>query len=326
MTTIVKVAKHCGLSKSTVSRFVSGRGYVSSESQVKIEAAIQELGYIPNQIARDFRSGSTKTIGFIAHGYFDLLGIFLNHFMQAANEYNYFVTLYLTDGDKNKEIEAFELLKQKKLDGIFILTKANDWELIRKYTAYGPISTWHKIDFEEIYSCSVDHYEGYEKALNYLYLERHKQKIGHVLGYEQNKNTLTRLQAITDFYTKHDLILDEEWLLMGRGTALQHDGRQVARKWFQAKNRPTAMIFHEDYIAGEFISELGYLNVEVPRDVSVIGCDNSDVSKLMNMTTIDYSFDKQARNSFFYLYNQLHQGALEYAEISINLLKRQTVN
>ncbi len=323
--TIEKVAKQCGLSKSTVSRYVTNKGYVSKASAEKIEKAIQTLGYVPNQIARDFRLGTTKTIGFISNGYFDQFGTYLNYFLDEAIQYGYYVTSYLTDGNSNKEIEYLDLMRQKKLDGVFILIKSNDWSEIKKHTKYGPIATWHKLNDPDIYSCSVDNYSGYLQSLNYLYHQCGKSKIGHVIGYQENNNTQSRLKAIDTFYKENpELILDKHWVTINVDKQLS--GREIAHIWAKTdkKKRPDAIIFHEDYLAGEFISELHYMNYSVPDDVQVIGCDNSTIGKLMNLTTIDYSIEEQARNSFRYLYNQLNDANVTYSPISVQLIRRQT--
>ena len=104
MTTIIDVAKQANVSKSTVSRVISGNGYVSQESRKKVLEAMEALSYSPNLIARNLQSGETKTIGFLAQGFFDPLGIFLQSFISIAKKYNYYVTLYFTDGDKKKSM------------------------------------------------------------------------------------------------------------------------------------------------------------------------------------------------------------------------------
>ena len=76
MTSIIDVAKVAGVSKSTVSRLISGKGYVSADSQEKILKAMKELNYTPNYVARNLRAGATKTIGFLAPSYLGSLGIF----------------------------------------------------------------------------------------------------------------------------------------------------------------------------------------------------------------------------------------------------------
>ncbi len=64
MTSIIDVAKVAGVSKSTVSRLISGKGYASADSQEKILKA-KEL-VTPNYVARNLRAGATKLVAFLA--------------------------------------------------------------------------------------------------------------------------------------------------------------------------------------------------------------------------------------------------------------------
>ncbi|MGC6769965.1 LacI family DNA-binding transcriptional regulator [Enterococcus sp. LJL128] len=321
MTTIIDVAKQANVSKSTVSRVISGNGYVSKDSREKVLKAMEQLAYSPNLIARNLQSGETKTIGFLAHGYFDLLGLFLSNFISIAKTHNYYVTLYFTDGDKKKEIDALNQMKYKQLDGVFILTRANDWDVIEPYTMYGPIATWHRIDSERIYSAYVDHYSGYFDSLDYLYRQGYR-KIGHVMGNPKNLNTKARIKAIDSFYQEKELVLNKDWVFydMMRETS----GIKLAYQWHHMKERPDAMAFYTDSVAAEFISELQNLEYEVPADVAVIGFDNSDLSKLMHMTTVDYSINHQAENSFIHIYNQLNKDTLHKRPLDVQLIERKT--
>lgn len=322
MTTIIDVAKRAQVSKSTVSRVVSGNGYVSKESRKKVMEAMEALSYSPNLLARNLQSGATKTIGFLAQGYFDLLGTVLESFISIAKEYNYYVTLYFTDGDQKKEIDALNQMKYKQLDGIFILTRANKWEIIEPYSIYGPIATWHRLDSDRIYSSYVDHYSGYYRSLEYLF-KRGYQEIGHVLGNPENLNTKARIKAIADFQAKMGLPEKKEWLFSESGR--HGNGRKIAQHWAEMVHKPTAIAFFTDSVAGEFISELQLLNYSVPEDVAVIGFDNSETSELMHITTIDYSIKQQAENSFIYLYNQLHKQSIPEKKITVRLVERNTV-
>ena len=322
MTTIIDVAKQANVSKSTVSRVISGNGYVSQESRKKVLEAMEALSYSPNLIARNLQSGETKTIGFLAQGFFDPLGIFLQSFISIAKKYNYYVTLYFTDGDKKKEIDALNQMKYKQIDGVFILTRANKWDLIEPYSIYGPISTWHRIDSERIYSSYIDHYSGYYRSLDYLY-QRGYRSIGHVLGNFENLNTKARLRAIDDFHQAKQIPINDEWIFQDKSRI--NNGRTIAQLWHKMTSKTDAMAFYTDSVAAEFISELQLLGYSVPEDVAVIGFDNSEISRLMHITTVDYSIKRQAENSFIYLHNQLNKATIPEQEISVQLIERQTV-
>ena len=65
MATIKDVAKLAGLSVATVSRGINGSGYVSRESQKKIDAAVKELNFTPNEVARSLYQKKSKLIGLL---------------------------------------------------------------------------------------------------------------------------------------------------------------------------------------------------------------------------------------------------------------------
>ncbi|MCB5955867.1 LacI family DNA-binding transcriptional regulator [Enterococcus sp. CWB-B31] len=321
MTTIIDVAKAANVSKSTVSRVLSGNGYVSKESREKILTAMEELAYSPNLVARNLQSGETKTIGFLAQSYIDPLGVFLSNFIAIAKSYNYYVTLYFTDGDKKKEIEALNQLKYKQIDGIFLLTRANDWDVIEPYTMYGPISTWHRIDSDRIYSSYIDHYSGYFNSLSYLY-EQGYRKIAHIMSNPKNLNTKARVKAIDSFYKEKKLELNQDWVFYDR--TRETSGQKLADQWHRMEDKPEVMAFYTDSVAAEFISELQNLGYDVPKDVAVIGFDNSQISKLMHITTVDYSINHQAENSFIHIYNRLNEKSLLPRSMDIQLIERKT--
>lgn len=322
MTSIIDVAKAAGVSKSTVSRLVSGKGYVSADSRQKIVAAMKALNYTPNHVARNLRTGATKAIGFLAQSYYGPLGVFLNSFITIAKKYQYSVNLYFTDGDHQKELDALDQLKYKQLDAVFLLTRVNSWQVIESYSAYGPLATWHRIDSPHVYSSYIDHYPGYYRSLEYLTRQGY-QKIAHVLGNPENLNTQAREKAIHDFYQNHKLPFKTEWLVYDNYPT--NSGRHIARRWQKATEKPTAIAFYNDHVAAEFISELENLNFSVPEDIAVIGFDNSYVSELMHITTVDYAINHQAENSFIYLYNELNQTAISEKKLTVRLIERRTV-
>ncbi len=64
---IVDVAKRAGVGKSTVSRVVTGHPRVHPETRTRVEAAMRDMGYSPNGVARAFVTGRTYTLGLVLH-------------------------------------------------------------------------------------------------------------------------------------------------------------------------------------------------------------------------------------------------------------------
>ncbi len=65
MTTMLEVARRAGVSKATVSRVLSGNGYVSQETKDRVFLAIEESGYRPNLLARNLATKKTQTLGLV---------------------------------------------------------------------------------------------------------------------------------------------------------------------------------------------------------------------------------------------------------------------
>ena len=65
MTTMLEVARRAGVSKATVSRVLSGNGYVSQETKDRVFLAVEESGYRPNLLARNLATKKTQTLGLV---------------------------------------------------------------------------------------------------------------------------------------------------------------------------------------------------------------------------------------------------------------------
>ncbi|WP_326716712.1 LacI family DNA-binding transcriptional regulator [Vagococcus jeotgali] len=321
MATIIDVAKLAGVSKSTVSRVITKNGYVSKETETKVIKAMHELEYYPNILARQFQAGKTRTIGFVSQVYIDSMQIFLREFVEVAKKYGYFINLYFTDGDREKEIEILEMMKFKQIDGVFIFTRTNDWSVIEDFAQYGPLATWHRRDSKKIYSPYFDHYDGYYESLNYLYNKGY-QKIGHVVGHGANLNTQARLQAINDFYLEKKVDINQDWIITK--LPLYEGGQYLAQEWIDKKEEIDALIFYSDYIAAQFLSAIQLMGYDSPRDIAMMGFDNTDIGRLMHISTIDYSIKHQAYNSFIYIYNQLTKKDIPFKELKMTLIERET--
>ena len=92
---LTDVAKRAKVSNSTVSQYINGRfDYMSKETQLRIRAAVKELDYPPNHIARSLKSTKTQTIGVIVR---DITGFDTSHTIRGvddfckANQYNAFI-------------------------------------------------------------------------------------------------------------------------------------------------------------------------------------------------------------------------------------------
>lgn len=319
MANIQAVARLAGTSRSTVSRVISGNPHVSPAAKAKVLAAIKQLGYVPNSLARQMRAQKSHTIGLLTAGYFPTLGDFLNEFAQSAQQYGYHVNVYVT---RNAEEERAVLanLETHLLDAVYLMTQFNDWPVIEQYAQFGPIATWRRLDSPVIYSSYVDHYPVYLQILAYL-AAKHLTRIGHVLSAPSSTNTKARLRAIHTFAQAHPSI-DQSWQVFSPVQA--GAGIKAAQQWLVDDQRPPAVIIYSDYVAADFIATLRQAGKTVPRDCQVFGFDNSAFGRVMGLTTIDPKLGQQAQNAFAYLYNQLHKQQLPITPITPVIVRRES--
>ncbi|MCQ5386283.1 LacI family DNA-binding transcriptional regulator [Hungatella hathewayi] len=119
--TINDVAKHAGVSITTVSRVLNNRGYISDATREKVQASINELGFIPNELARSFFTCSSNLIGLIipttANPFFGELTFYIEK--QLSKEgYKLFICNSINENENEKEY--LRMLQENRVDGIIV--------------------------------------------------------------------------------------------------------------------------------------------------------------------------------------------------------------
>jgi DNA-binding LacI/PurR family transcriptional regulator len=117
--TVNDVARRAGVSKSTVSNVVRGAGPVARGTRRRVLAAIADLDYRPNTVARALKERTTQTLGFVvpdaANPFFALVGRGVEH---AASEAGFAVVLANTRGDCPTEQRVCRALVERRVDGV----------------------------------------------------------------------------------------------------------------------------------------------------------------------------------------------------------------
>ena len=123
--TSVDVARRAGVSQSTVSLVLSGKGAgrISAKTEATVRAAAEELGYRPNAAARTLRTGTARTVGLVVtdvtHPFF---GPVLRGAQAAAWRADYAVALVDVANDPDRELASFEALRAGPADGFMFFT------------------------------------------------------------------------------------------------------------------------------------------------------------------------------------------------------------
>lgn len=234
MSNLEQIAKLSGFSKATVSRVLNKSRHVSPETREKILEVIREMDYVPNRNAVSLSKGKTLQIGMITAGITEVILPFMTSFVEVAAEHGFQTIIYTSDSDRNRELQAFEDLKQKRVDGLLIITCVNELSVVSSYNKYGPIVSWQRMDRPDIPSVAMDQYDGYALAIEHL-LERGVTKIANAFGRPSSLNTLRRIQAYEDQMTASGLPIRRDWYF----NAVYHleEGQEVVRRLLGAPSQ-----------------------------------------------------------------------------------------
>ena len=122
--TINDVAKQAGVSIATVSRIINGQTGYTAETRKKVVNVIQEMGYIPNAIARGLVNKRTKTIGVLLPSLSSRLSAaLLKGIESSAHQLDYSVIICDTESDGKRTVEYLDVLSEKQVDGIIITSE-----------------------------------------------------------------------------------------------------------------------------------------------------------------------------------------------------------
>ncbi len=316
-----EIAKLSGFSKATVSRVLNDSPHVSKETREKILAIMKETDYVPNRNAISLSKGQTQQIGMITLELSELILSFMNSFVEISGQYGYQTIIYTTGGDKQKELQAFEDLKRKRVDALLILTSVNEKNVITSYCKYGPIVSWQRMDHPEIPSVAMNQYDGYALALEHL-IERGYTRIANAFGRPSSINTRSRRLAYEQIMDKYNIPVFEGWYYSSIYGI--RDGEQLVRSLMSETDRPDAILCSNDLVAVGVLSEARRQQLDVPRDLAIIGFDNSELSQTLGITTVQNPIAGQAENAFLLLAPALLGQDMELHSLSFKLIERET--
>ena len=292
MPTIKDVAKHAGVSVATVSAVINGIPgvKVSEKLTKKVENAIKELNYRPNRIARALSRKQTQTIAYVvpsvSNAFFAQMAQLIED-KAFAKRYG----VYLCNTHSNSDrVELYkDILIENRVAGVITTLT---WDIIEK----GFIEAIQEENIpiiglagarvvEGIDTITFNDVRGAEIATNYL-LEKGHQKIGFI-GIKNSKTTKQRLQGYKKALHGAKLEVDERYIERGKSFN-REEGYTLAQKIYEKCPDLTALFVYNDVMAAGVLDGLNDLGLRVPRDVAVVGYDNSVANYTRpKLTTMD---------------------------------------
>jgi DNA-binding LacI/PurR family transcriptional regulator len=286
--TIYDVARLAGVSTATVSRALNGTGQIAPGTRATIEAAVEQLGYRPNTIARSLVTRSTQTIALllpdITNPFYAAL---VSGIQQTALDHDHTMLLCTTEGDGEREEQYLRLLRAKQVDGALVDGLVLPPYRIARFVRDGfPIVCLDRdIDSTSIPLVQVDNRLGGRLAAEHLLGLGHS-RIAHVTGLRALHISDDRLAGYRDGLAAAGIAADDRLVAEGRFT--EEGGYEAARTLLETSPDMTAIFAANDLSALGVLNAIAVSGRRVPDDVSVVGFDDLRLSAFTSppLTTI----------------------------------------
>ncbi|MDN7242965.1 substrate-binding domain-containing protein [Planococcus sp. N028] len=272
--TIGEVAEQAKVSKSTVSQYLNKRyEYMSEATRKRIEAAIEELNYHPNIVARSLKQKSTFTVGVIVA---NILHSFSTQILRTIendlNKTGFHVIICNADDQPEKERNYIEMLLAKQVDGLIIFPTGGNIDLYEqmKKKNFPVVFMDRKIEELGIDTVMLDNHQAARMAIS-EFVESDYTKIS-IITTSIIRNTSPRVERIEGYkaaMTEHGLPVLPEYIK----TADAEDLQGVLQELFALEAPPEAILAGNDIVLIEVLKFAKEHRLAIPGDVAVIGID-----------------------------------------------------
>lgn len=294
MATIVDVAKLAGVTPTTVSRVINNRGYISEKTRNKVNEAMDQLGYQPNEIARSLTKQKSNTIGVIvphiSHPYFAKL---ISNLENEAAKSGYKIILCNSKEKAEKEKQYLDMCKSNRVAGIILCS--GNVESNKINTGNIPVVLLEKNFEEGKLGIQCDNYQGGKLATEHL-IDCGCKRLLHFSGViDEEMPADNREKAFIDICNENNI----EFFIRKYdiNTYNEMNYYEYIKDTLNEIKNIDGIFASSDLIAAQVIQVCNELNIRIPSDVKLVGFDDVEIAKLTTptITTIHQPIKEMAR-------------------------------
>ena len=283
--TIRDVAERAGVSVATVSRLVNNTGRVREETAAHIRAAIDELGFRPNAVGRSLKKNRTRSLGVVIPSMSNpVFSEAVAGIKAEARARGYWLMFTSPDYAADEEVEMVSLLLDYRVEGM-ILTVANPHHspaldiLQRAGVPY--VLIYNQVSDDGHPTVTVDNIAAGREVAHKL-IDMGHRRLGIVSGrFDASDRAHARRDGFIDGASERGvetpIVLEVDFLAPKMKETLNPVYADPA-------TAPTALFCSNDLLAISVVGALGRMNLNVPKDVSVIGFDGIAVGTHLHPT------------------------------------------
>lgn len=325
--TIYDIAKEAGVSASTVSRVINNKPGIKASTRDRVNRLLKKYNYSPNETARGLVNQATKIIGIL------LADIRNVHHTDGAYYIErelaglgYCCIMFNTGTDDRSKAEAIERMEKRRVEGAVLIGSTFQTESVKKsierHLSNVPIVIANGyLDLPNVYGVLADEKQGVSSCVRLL-VNRGKKN----LAYVNNDDTASARLKQQGFKEE---MCSQKLRPVGvyNANATYQGGYEVTRRIMEEHPETDGIIYAVDLLAAAGLRALWDLQLEVPRQVAVVGIDNSVYGELCNpkLTSLDNKLTDMSIQSAQILISQL-RGGLSPKQIILpsSLVERET--
>lgn len=315
------IARLSGVSIATVSRYINNNGYVSDEVKDKIQQVIDELNYKPNALARAIFTKSSRTIGLmvpnISNPFFNQMALTIEKY---ANNNGYSIFLCNTEDNPEKEKNYINILQSHRVEGIIIARS----QCKEEYSTIDiPVISFENHISDNIITVASDNYNGGRIAFEHLHNCGCK-KILHVKGPSTFEATEDRYRGFLDAAGEKNVSIDSFEFESDFQVKMLEDSMEEID---QISKYDGIFVFN-DIAAAVVMRFLLAKEINIPRDLQIIGFDNSFICEVLkpSLTTINQPVEEIGKVIIDLLIKLINGEEVECRDYTLgtSLIKRET--
>jgi DNA-binding LacI/PurR family transcriptional regulator len=297
-TRLKDVAARAGVSVKTVSNVVNGYEHVTAETRSRVEAALADLGYVPNLAARGLRNGRSGVIALaLPELHAPYFAEIAHHVVRAAADRGWTVLVDETEGRLDRERQVAAGIRAHLIDGLILsplaLTAA---DLDGRADGVPLVLLGERVRHDVADRVAVDNVRAARDATAHL-LERGRRRIAAV-GVQRSASGVSarlRLQGYRRALRQAGLEADPA-LAVPAAAWHRADGAAAVRALLAAADPPDALFCFNDLLALGALRALHEAGLRVPEDVAVVGFDDIEEARYSTpaLTTVSPAKDRIA--------------------------------
>ncbi len=288
--TIADVAEALGVSKTTVSRAISGKGRIGKETRERVLAYIEEHNYKPNVIAKGLAQSKTYNLCVVMPGEYDVVDLTffqecLFGIQEIAGNMEYDLLLSICQTNDISSLER--IVANRKVDGAILMrTFVEDPQIGFLQKKGLPFVTIGSSNYEGV--VQVDHnHKSACKELTSIILMKNLKKIALIGGDETHVVTQSRLRGFREAYDKMGLEVDESLLYLNLDNHILID--KVVKEALERK--VDCILCMDDAVCSRVLKMLREQHIKVPQEVKLASFYNSTIleNSVPSITSLSFN-------------------------------------